>query len=66
MFIILIFNFLILDVLTALNGIAMIERGMQSYPNLQSSVLAFSAGWDTCFFLACTLNDLLFHFLCRL
>lgn len=31
----------------------MIERGMQSYPNLQTSVLAFSAGWDTCFFLAC-------------
>lgn len=40
-------------VLTTLNGIAMIERGMQSYPSLQTSVLAFSAGWDTCFFLAC-------------
>lgn len=48
-----VYIFLILDVLTALNGIAMIERGMQSYPNLQTSVLAFSAGWDTCFFLAC-------------
>jgi len=44
---------LILDVLTTLNGFAMIERGMQSYPSLQASVLAFSAGWDTCFFLAC-------------
>jgi hypothetical protein len=31
----------------------MIERGMHSYSNLQESVLAFSAGWDTCFFLAC-------------
>lgn len=34
----------------------MIERGMQSYPSLQESVLAFSAGWDTCFFLACIDN----------
>lgn len=50
------FKILIIDVLTALNGIAMIERGMQSYPNLESSVLAFSAGWDTCFFLACMQN----------
>jgi hypothetical protein len=55
--------FLILDVLTALNGIAMIERGMQSYPNLQTSVLAFSAGWDTCFFLACIQNNLIINLL---
>lgn len=34
----------------------MIERGVHSYPSLQESVLAFSAGWDTCFFLACIYN----------
>lgn len=34
----------------------MIERGIQSYPNLQDSVLAFSAGWDTCIFLACIIK----------
>lgn len=40
----------------------MIERGMQSYPSLQSSVIAFSAGWDTCFFLACMLSFKLDNF----
>lgn len=54
---------LILDVLTTLNGIAMIERGMQSYSSLQTSVLAFSAGWDTCFFLACIQNSLIINLL---
>lgn len=57
---------LILDVITTLNGIAMIERGMQSYPSLQESVLAFSAGWDTCFFLACIYIILITNYCFRL